>query len=165
MPESMDGKALVMFGVGYSLSSLLGPVADLIGAWRVLGLSFLNISILFLLWPYCTTAASLETLAFFYGFFSCTNNSMPIIILADAYGQSSPEHILALNGVANIFLFPGFLLGPSLAGWMVEKSGSYNLPAMLSALTTLLGASALLLIPSPDRQQQELQAKKAAMEQ
>lgn len=85
---------------------------------------------------------------------------MPIIILADAYGESSSEHILALNGITNMVKFPGYLLGPSIAGLLVEiSSGDYNLAANFSGFVTLIGTLALLMIPSPEKQIKQLSEK------
>ena len=100
MPASLGGQCLAIFGLGDFLSNLsLGTVADYMGARRLLALAFLNLSVLFFIWPHCTSGRALEVVAFFYGYFCCTISSMPIIILADAYGESSSEHILALNGI------------------------------------------------------------------
>jgi len=157
MPPSMGGRALAMFGLGDFLSNTtLGAVADKVGARRLFTFAFFNLSFLFFLWPYCTTGASLSTIAFFYGYFCCTISSMPIIVLADAYGESSSEHILALNGIRNMFKCPGYLLGPPIAGILVEVSGGYNLAATCSGVTTLIGTMMLLMIPSPEEQQRQL---------
>jgi MFS family permease len=104
-----------MFGVGDFLSNLtLGAVADKVGARRLFAVAFFILSCLFFLWPACNSVLTLSTIAFFYGYFCCTISSMPIIILADAYGESSSEHILALNGITNLFKLPGYFLGPLL---------------------------------------------------
>lgn len=161
MPPAMGGHALAVFGIGDFLSNLtLGAVADIVGARRLFTLAFFNLSILFFIWPHCTTSAALSTVAFFYGYFCCTISSMPIIILADAYGESSSEHILALNGITNMVKFPGYLLGPSIAGLLVEiSSGDYNLAANFSGFVTLIGTLALLMIPSPEKQIKQLSEK------
>ena len=89
MPTSMGGHALAVFGLGDFLSNLsLGAVSDKVGARRLFAFAFFSLSFLFFLWPHCTTVPSLSTIAFFYGYFCCTISSMPLIILADAYGES-----------------------------------------------------------------------------
>lgn len=156
MAPSVGGHVLAMCGVGILFSNLtLGPVADGIGSRRLLILSFFCIAILFFVWPHCTSTASMSALAFCYGYLTCTMSSLPVIILADAYGECCPERVLALNGVTNLFKFPGYLLGPSIAGMMVEKSG-YNLAGSVSGLITLTSTLTLLMIPSPEQQQREL---------
>jgi predicted MFS family arabinose efflux permease len=82
-------------------------------------------------------------------------SSLPVIILADAYAEVCPERVLALNGITNIFKFPGYLLGPSAAGMLVERGG-YSSAGIVSGLITLAGTATLLLIPSPAQQQIEL---------
>ena len=161
MSSAMGGHALAVFGVGDFLSNLtLGVVADMIGARRLLSFAFVNLSILFFIWPHCVTGTTLSIVAFFYGYFCCTISSMPIIILADAYGESSSEHILALNGITNMFKFPGYLFGPSIAGLLVERSsGDYTSAANFSGITILIAALTLVMIPSPEQQVQQLSEK------
>lgn len=158
MPQSMAGRALVMFGVGDFLSNLtLGGVADKVGARRLFAVAFFILSCLFFLWPACNSVLTLSTIAFFYGYFCCTISSMPIIILADAYGESSSEHILALNGITNLFKLPGYFLGPPMAGMLVEANGGdYNLAAICSGLTMFIGTVMLLMIPTPEEQKHQL---------
>eukprot|EP00986_Skeletonema_menzelii_P007545 scaffold2971_cov152-Skeletonema_menzelii.AAC.5 len=157
MPPSVAGHALAVFGVGDFLSNLtLGAAADRVGARPVFTIAFFSLSLMFFLWPHCTTGSTLSAISFFYGYFCCTISSMPIIILADAYGESSSEHILALNGITNMFKFPGYLLGSPIAGKLVEASGGYNLAAVSSGITTLVGTAMLLFIPSPEEQKRQL---------
>ena len=70
-----------------------------------------------------------------------------------------------MNGITNIFKFPGYLLGPSAAGMLVEQGG-YSLAGIVSGLITLVGTATLLLIPSPEKQQIELlEIKRRSKEQ
>jgi MFS family permease len=166
MLPSVGGHVLSMCGGGILFSNLsLGPVADSIGSRRLLTLSFFGISILFFVWPHCITTTSMSVLAFSYGYLVCTMSSLPVIILADAYGLMCSERVLALNGITNIFKFPGYLLGPSVAGMLIERGG-YNLAGIVSGLITLAGTATLLLIPSPAQQQIELlEIKRRSKEQ
>ena len=145
-----------MFGVGDFLSNLtLGAVADTVGARRLFTIAFYSLSCLFFLWPHCTMVSTLSAIAFWYGYFCCTVSSMPIIILADAYGDDASGHILALNGITNMFKFPGYLFGPPIAGMLVEMSG-YDLAALVSGVCTLIGTTFLLFIPHPKEQKRQL---------
>ena len=166
MPPSVGGHVLSMCGGGILFSNLsLGPVADSIGSRRLLTMSFFGISILFFVWPHCITTTSMSVLAFSYGYLVCTMSSLPVIILADAYGEMCSERVLALNGITNIFKFPGYLLGPSAAGMLVDRGG-YSLAGICSGLITLAGTATLLLIPSPEQQQIELlEMKRRSKEQ
>lgn len=159
LTPSASGQALVMFGIGDFLSNLtLGDVADRLGARRLLALAFGILAVLFFVWTYCTTISTLSVVAFLYGYFCCTISSMPIIILADAFSETSSEHILTLNGITNLFKFPGYLFGPMLAGLLVEYSGgSYGGAAFCSGVASLWGAVLLLMIPSPNEQHKLLE--------
>jgi MFS family permease len=155
MQPSDGGRILSMCGVGILLSNLsLGPVADRIGSRQLLTVSFFGISVLFFIWPRCISTASLSALAFCYGYLCCTMSSLPVIILADAY-ESFPQRVLALNGITNIFKFPGYLFGPLIAGMLVEKKG-YGFAGFVSGLTTLAGSLTLFMVPSADKQHREL---------
>ena len=157
LPPSLAGKALSMFGVGDLLSKfVLGPVTDKIGARNMLAVSFYALSALFVAWPTCTTATSLNALALLYGSFCSTISSLPLIILADAYGEQSSEHVLALNGIANMFKFPGYLLGPPIGGFLEEISGGYVFPALFSGVGTFVASTLLLALPSPQEQQKQM---------
>ena len=157
MPPSAGGHALALVGSGILLSNLsLGPVCDRFGARRLIILSFFVVSVLFFIWPHCSVE-SIDALAFLYGYLVSLISSLPIIILADAYGEIGSEYILVLNGITNIIKLPGYLLRPYIAGLIIEwADGSYIYAANCSGLTTLIGSLMLLCIPSPEKQLQQL---------
>ncbi len=148
MSQADGGHILGMLGMGMLLSNLsLCPVIDRVGAVRLLIFAFTVLALLFFVLPLCISVASLSAISFLYGFFYCTIASMPLIILADAYGESSSEHILAMNGIVNMAKLPGYLSGPSIAGFLVEYTGGYRLAAVSSGVSMLLGTAFLLFIP------------------
>ena len=153
--QDLAGHVLSMIGVGSLLSNLsLGPVADRIGAQRLFIFAFLCIAALQFIWPY-SSITGLSVIGFLFGYFVTTLSSLPIIILAEAY-SNSPEHILALSGVSSMTRFPGYMLGPVIAGILVEWSGGYNLTSICAGLTTLIGTILLFFIPTPEEQQRML---------
>jgi hypothetical protein len=81
--------------------------------------------------------------------------------LADAFACSSSEHILALNGITNMCKFPGYLFGSAIASNIAQQFGGYGNATALSGIIELLGASMLLMIPTPEEQQRQLAEKKS----
>jgi len=157
LPPSLAAEALSMFGAGDLLGKFaLGPGTDRIGARKTLAASFYALSALFGAWPACTTGTSICALALLYGCLAGAISSLPLIVLADAYGERSPEHVLALNGAANLFKVPGYLLGPPAAGALAEMAGGYGLPALCSGIGTFVASTLLLALPSPREQQEQL---------
>ena len=157
LPPSLAAEALSMFGAGDLLGKFaLGPGTDRIGARKTLAASFYALSALFGAWPACTTGTSICALALLYGSLAGAISSLPLIVLADAYGERSPEHVLALNGAANLFKVPGYLLGPPAAGALAEMAGGYGLPALCSGIGTFVASTLLLALPSPREQQEQL---------
>ena len=152
--HDLAGRVLSMIGFGSLLSNLsLGPVADRFGAKPLFIFAFLCISAVQFAWVY-VSSSGLSVIAFFFGYFATTLSSLPIIILAEAYSESL-EHILALSGVSSMLRFPGYMLGPVIAGWLIEWSG-YTLTSVCAGLTTLFGTVLLLFIPTPEEQRHML---------
>lgn len=163
LPAEVGGKALSFLGAGLLFGNiLLGPAVDALGAILVTNIAFCIMGVLSFVWPYCTTAFSLYVFSAVFGFCMSTQSSMPIIILADAYGESSSEHILTLNGIMNIFKGPGYLFGPTAAGLLIQESHSYFSMANLSGLVTLAGCVFLTMTPSPEVQKKTLYGTKGS---
>jgi MFS family permease len=140
----------------------LGVVVDRYGARKVLAFGFTTMALLFFVWPLCVTTTQIYVLSFSCGYFQGPISSLPIIILADAFANSSPEHILALNGITNGCKFPGYLFGSAIASSIAEKYGAYSIATALSGIVLVIGSIImLLLIPSPDEQQRQLAEKKS----
>lgn len=160
--DAVAGFAITLFGSGVLMSNLtLGVVVDKFGARKVLAFGFTTMALLFFVWPLCVTTSQIYVLSFWCGYFQGPISSLPIIILADAFANSSPEHILALNGITNGCKFPGYLFGSAIASSIAEKYGAYSNATALSGIVLVAGASMLLLIPSPDEQQRQLAEKKS----
>lgn len=161
-PEAVGGFAMTLYGLGMLIANVtVGVAVDRFGACQLLASGFATLAMLFFGWPLCVSASQIYLLAFLFGYFLGPSSSLPLIILADAFACSSPEHILVLNGMINICKFPGYLLGSAIASDIVQMGGYANATA-LSGIIEILGASVLLMIPTPEEQQRRLAEKKSS---
>mmetsp|Transcript_4393 Transcript_4393/g.9155 ORF Transcript_4393/g.9155 Transcript_4393/m.9155 type:complete len:567 (-) Transcript_4393:78-1778(-) len=160
-PEAVGGFAMTLYGLGMLLANItVGFAVDRFGSCQLLASGFFTMAMLFFTWPLSVTAPQIYLEAFLFGYFQGPSSSLPIIILADAFACSSPEHILVLNGMINMCKFPGYLLGSAIASNIAQKFGGYGNASALSGIIELLGASMLLMIPTPEEQQRRLVEKK-----
>jgi len=161
-PETVGGFAIALYGLGVLVANLtLGAAVDRVGAQKLLAFGFATMAMLFFIWPLCISTLQIYLVAFWFGYFQGPISSLPIIILADAFACSSSEHILALNGMINMCKFPGYLLGSAIASNIAQQFGGYRNATALSGIIELLGASTLLMIPTPEKQQRQLAEKKS----
>jgi MFS family permease len=161
-PEAVGGFAMTLYGLGMLTANItVGAAVDRFGACQLLISSFVTMAMLFFAWPLSVSAPQIYLLAFLFGYFNGPSSSLPIIILADAFACTSPEHILVLNGLINMCKFPGYLLGSAIACIIAQKFEGYIHATALSGMIELLGASMLLIIPTPEEQQRRLAERRA----
>lgn len=85
-------------------------------------------------------------------FFGLSLFGVPAIIGAACGDYVGPELASAAVGMTGASVGLGQLLGPPIAGWAVDVSGSFTMGFLIGAASTLLAsASALLLLPSSRR--------------
>jgi len=160
-PEAVGGFAMTLYGLGMLIANItVGSAVDRFGACQLLVSSFVTMAMLFFAWPLSVSAPQIYLLAFLFGYFNGPSSSLPIIILADSFACTSPEHILVLNGMINMCKFPGYLLGSAIACIIAQKSEGYIHATALSGMIELLGASMLLMIPTPEEQQRRLKERR-----
>jgi MFS family permease len=148
--SSADGaRAMSMTGLGILLGNMtLGMVVDMVGPVKSFRFTMTSLVVIMFAWPYCTTPASLMTVAFIYGFNATTQMSVPLIILADAFGETSPDSILTLVGILNVCKFPGYLFGPVMVGTLFEAYGNYTVGSIVTGTTFLIANVCLFFLPS-----------------
>ena len=72
---------------------------------------------------------------------------------------------MVLNGLINMCKFPGrYLLGSAIACIIAQKFEGYIHATALSGMIELLGASMLLMIPTPEEQQRRLAERRAMLD-
>jgi MFS family permease len=133
---------LAVVGVFSTLARLaLGPVADRFGRLRTLQLTVLVMAASFLLWlgepGYTGLAVFAAMMGAAYGGWVAISPS----VLAELFGTAGLGGMTgALYTAAGI----GALLGPPLAGYVVDATGSYR-PAIAGAMVLELAALAVIL--------------------
>lgn len=146
-------RALSLTGLGMLVGNMtLGIITDIIGPIRSLQITMTALVALVFIWPLCTTPTSLNVLSLLYGYMSTTQASVPLIIMADAFGETSPGSILTLLGILNVAKFPGYLFGPAINGSLFEYFGDYSLACVIAGFTMLAGVFFLYFIPSAEEQ-------------
>ncbi|KAI8498998.1 hypothetical protein Bbelb_234510 [Branchiostoma belcheri] len=103
------------------------------------GLAILNIAI-----PFGRTYAGLVVCMVLYGFFSGSFNSL-IAVMVKTY--SSVSRISSGLGWALVFEGAGFLLGPPIAGWVLDATGNYDMSFHAVGIVIFLSAVVLFVIP------------------
>jgi len=106
-------------------------------------------------WPYSKSKLTLQVLACIYGY-CLVVIAMPIIILADVFGDVAPSAILFLLGLLNFCAIPGYLFGPTVVGYLYDVYGSYTYGAMFTGISITVGIVALGFIPNANEQKKRL---------
>ena len=153
-----DGaSALSYAGVALLLGNItLGWITDRIGPIRSLQSSMIILVLLMIAWPFCNTTTTLSILAFLYGYCATTQSSVPLLIIADAFGETSPDGILTLLGMLNVCKLPGYLLGPAVVGSLYDSFGNYTVGSIFLGATMLVANVWLFFLPSPQSQMERI---------
>jgi MFS family permease len=125
---------------------LLGGLADRFGRDRSLAAMYTVCGICLLLWPAATQAWALFAIALVYGAAYGGFVALMPALTADLFG---PRRASAVIGVLYTSVGWGALVGPSLAGYAYDLSGSYVLPIAAGGVLDLLAAAAVLKARRP----------------
>lgn len=152
--SAVDGaRALSLTGLFMLLGNVtLGRVTDMIGPIRSLQITMCILMVLMFIWPYCTSPASLSALACLFGYCATTQSSVPLIILADAFRETSPDSILTLLGVLHVSKCPGYLFGPTIVGGLFDMFGNYIGGSIFTGTIMLVANLFLFTLPSTAEQ-------------
>jgi predicted MFS family arabinose efflux permease len=152
--SAVDGaRALSLTGLFMLLGNVtLGRVTDMIGPIRTLQITMCVLMVLMFMWPYCTSPESLSVLACLFGYCATTQSSVPLIILADAFRETSPDSILTLLGVLHVSKCPGYLFGPTIVGGLFDMFGNYKGGSIFTGTIMLVANLFLFTLPSTAEQ-------------
>ncbi|PBK80870.1 MFS general substrate transporter [Armillaria gallica] len=150
---AQDGATALALQAGLSAVGrvLTGLMGDYVGHLTALTICQLIAGIAQMaVWPFCANFPSLMAFSAVYGFFSGGIVSLPPVALAEIYGTQQLASITGLILTGNI---PGTIVGPSIAGVIIDSNTSSNgkinfLPVQLYGGSWFIGGClATLLVP------------------
>jgi MFS family permease len=125
--------ALLLSAIGVGSTGgrfLLGGLADRIGRTRTLCTMIVGMAVTLALWAGCTSLWTLAAFATVYGVFYGAWVAVTPSVVADHFGA---RYIGSIIGVLFTSVAFGTLIGPTVAGYIYDASGSYTLPILASA--------------------------------
>ncbi len=133
----------LMLAVGIAGKLLSGAFADRLGARSAaLGnFSLLVLSSVLLLFP--VTSLGLSAFLLVHGFATAAEDVVIPLVVARRFGA---ESLATVYGLLMLALVPGGSIGPVLAGWIHDASGSYSFAFALFALGNLTAVLALAAV-------------------
>lgn len=152
-PQAMDqglsrseGVWLVgLIGVGSTLGRfVLGGFADRIGRGRSLSLIMLLSGVALAYWSIAQGFAALAIFALAFGLFYGGFVALVPAFTADLFGLRAMSAVLGVLYTSVAF---GTLLGPTLAGWVFDTTGSYTWPILICAVGCVISAVMILKLP------------------
>jgi MFS family permease len=138
------GNMLALYGL-MSLAGVLiaGPVADLIGSKIPIILTFVLRVLLFVMLIQYKNEVSFYVFAFAFGFTHLITAPLTPILIGRLYGFT---YLGILTGFINTVHFLGAGFWPYLAGVIFDKTGSYQLAFILSAIMAFAAVVAMLMV-------------------
>ncbi|MCW0234821.1 MAG: MFS transporter [Ferrovibrio sp.] len=134
-----------LIGVGSTLGRfVLGGLADRLGRGRSLGLLMLCSGIALLYWNFAQGFAALAVFALAFGLFYGGFVALVPAFTADLFGLRAMSAVLGVLYTSVAF---GTLLGPTLAGWVFDTTGSYTWPILICAAGCVVAAGMVLKLP------------------
>jgi MFS family permease len=134
-------------GIGSILGRfLLSGLADRFGRRRSLAAMYLGITLIFFVWLLSENVWLLSAFGLIFGICYGGFVALAPAIAADYFGARKAATIIGI-----LYTGPGLgnLVGPVLAGYAYDVSGSYTLPIIAAIVTSGLGTVLLFLLPNP----------------
>lgn len=142
VPRDLAVLLVGAIGVGSTVGRfLIGGLADRFGRDRSLAAMFTGCGLCLLLWLAARDTWQLFAIALAYGVSYGGFVALMPALTADLFG---PRRASAVIGVLYTSVGWGALVGPSLAGYAYDFSGSYLLPLATGGILDLLAAAAVL---------------------
>lgn len=142
----IEGVWLVgLIGVGSTLGRfVLGGVADRIGRDRSLALVMLLNGVALAYWSVAQGFVALAIFALVFGLFYGGFVALVPAFTADLFGLRAMSAVLGVLYTSVAF---GTLLGPTLAGWVFDTTGSYIWPILICAVACAIAAVMVWKLP------------------
>jgi MFS family permease len=134
-----------LIGVGSTLGRfVLGGIADRIGRGRSLGLMMLLTGLALVWWSVAQGFLALAVFALAFGLFYGGFVALVPAFTADLFGLRAMSAVLGVLYTSVAF---GTLLGPTLAGWVFDTTGSYTWPILICAAGCVASAGIIVKLP------------------
>ncbi len=147
-PKTAAG-LLSLLGIGSAVGRfVIGAVADRIGRWRGLGLSFGGVGLSCILWLTADEMIGLGIFAVMVGAFWGGSVALAPSVMADYFGTRAVSGII---GVLYTGVGLGALAGPVLAGVVFDLWQSYAFAIVYSIAAPVFAAASVLCAESPER--------------
>lgn len=142
----IEGVWLVgLIGVGSTLGRfVLGGLADRIGRDRSLALIMLLNGVALAYWSVAQGFAALAIFALVFGLFYGGFVALVPAFTADLFGLRAMSAVLGVLYTSVAF---GTLLGPTLAGWVFDSTGSYTWPILICTIGCMVSALMVWKLP------------------
>jgi OFA family oxalate/formate antiporter-like MFS transporter len=142
----IEGVWLVgLIGVGSTLGRfVLGGLADRIGRDRSLALIMLLNGVALAYWSVAQGFAALAIFALVFGLFYGGFVALVPAFTADLFGLRAMSAVLGVLYTSVAF---GTLLGPTLAGWVFDTTGSYTWPILICTAGCVVSALMVWKLP------------------
>ncbi|HZB36432.1 MAG TPA: MCT family MFS transporter [Beijerinckiaceae bacterium] len=147
IPYATAVTLFTLVGVGSTVGRFaLGGLADRLGRKRSLALMYLGVAVMMGWWFISREAWQIAAFALIYGTFYGGFVALAPALLVDYFG---PKNASGIIGFAYTGVAVGTLLGPSLAGYAFDLTGSYAVPIAVSALFSAVAAALVWMAPEP----------------
>ena len=144
IPAMTAGNMLAWYGLMSLVGVLIaGPVADFMGSKIPIILTFVLRVLLFIMLIQYKNEVSFYVFAFAFGFTHLITAPLTPILIGKLYGFT---YIGILTGFINTVHFLGAGFWPYMAGVIFDKTGSYQLAFILSAIMAFIAVLAMLLV-------------------
>lgn len=142
----IEGVWLVgLIGVGSTLGRfVLGGLADRIGRDRSLALIMLLNGVALAYWSVAQGFTALAIFALVFGLFYGGFVALVPAFTADLFGLRAMSAVLGVLYTSVAF---GTLLGPTLAGWVFDTTGSYTWPILICTIGCVVSALMVWKLP------------------
>ncbi|GGC56560.1 MFS transporter [Chelatococcus reniformis] len=136
-----------LIGVGSIVGRFfIGSIADRMGRKRGQAIMFSGIGVMLIWWIFANSFYELSFFALMFGAFFGGYIALSASLLVDYFG---PRNSSAIIGLSYTGAGIGSLLGPPLAGYAFDTTGSYTLPIVVAALCALTASGLLMTLPNP----------------
>ena len=120
-----------------------GGISDIIGRRRAIMAAYVVLALANLLLLYWNTITGVYASVFLFGL---TAFAIPAIMAAAAGDVAGPRLAPAALGFITIFFGIGQALGPAVAGWIRDTTGTFGNAFLLAACVSVLGAAASTIL-------------------